>query len=140
MKGLLSDHLFNLTKQQNVRSAVDLYVCTTKAVKLAHKVCDECENGRLPFMYRAAFDEFVAISESLRVNTILGYLDGPLEDLLTEDMDAVLARIHQCAIGYRLRIGRGLCDVAPFGTLVESILAHEHLFPVRESDIPFHLV
>jgi hypothetical protein len=91
-------------------------------------------------MYHAAFDEFVAISESLRVNSILGYLDGPLEDLLTEDMDAVLAQIHQCAISYHLQIGRGLCDVAPFGTLVESILAHEHLFPVCESDIPFHLV
>jgi hypothetical protein len=45
MKGLLSDYLFNLANQQNVRSVVDLYVCTTKAVKLAHKVCNECENG-----------------------------------------------------------------------------------------------
>jgi hypothetical protein len=100
---------------------------------MAQKLCDDCESGQLPFMYRAGFDEFISLAERLKDNEILGYLDGPLEDLLTEEMDLALARIHQCAISYRLQIGRALCDVAPFGTLLASIQEHSHLFPVRVS-------
>ena len=125
---------FDLTQQHHMESAIDLYICGVKVIRLAHKVCDECESGRLPFLYHATFDEFVAMAERLRDHSILGYLDGPLEDLLTGEMDSVLARIHQCAIGYRLRIGRALCDVAPFGGLLESIQAHGHIFPVRISN------
>jgi hypothetical protein len=133
MKQPLSQSQFNLTQQHRVQSAVDLYVCGTKVVRLAHKVCDECKNGRLPFVYLAGFMEFVAMAERLKGHPILGYLDGPLEDLLTGDMDGVLARIHQCAISYHLRIGCALCDIAPFGSLLESINAHGHIFPVRVS-------
>ena len=85
-------------------------------------------------MYCAGFKEFTTISECLRLNSILSYLDGPLEDLLMEDMDVVLARIHQCMITYCLKIGQALCDVAPFGTLLESILAHANIFPICVSD------
>jgi hypothetical protein len=134
MKQPLSQTHFNLNQQQHIQSAVDLYICATKVVKLAHKVCDDCENGGLPFIYRVGFDEFVGMAERLRVNPILQYLDGPLEDLLTGDMDNVLARIHRCAIGYRLRIGRALCDIPPFGGLLQSIQDHGHIFPVRVSD------
>jgi hypothetical protein len=87
-------------------------------------------------MYSAGFQEFTAMADCLRLDSILGYLDGPLHDVLTEDMDGVLARIQQCAIGYRLRIGRGLCDMAPFGSLLEAIHANQHLFPVCASDYP----
>lgn len=101
---------------------------------MAHKVCDRCENGQLPFMFRAGFDEFVAMAEGLRTDNILSYLDGPLHDSLTGDMDGVLARIHQCAIMYRIKVGRELCDIAPFGSLLQSILNHGHIFPVSAPD------
>ena len=130
MKQHISQSRFHSKHQQHVHSAIDLYICATGAVRIAHKVCDECENGRLPFIHHAGFDEFLSITERLKMNSILSYLDGPLEDLLAEDMDGVLARIHQCAITYRLKIGRALCDVAPFGCLLESIQEHGHIFPV----------
>jgi hypothetical protein len=133
VKQHLSQVLFNLTPQQHIHSAIDAYISTTKAVKMAHKVCNDCERGQLPLVYRAGFDEFIALAERLKDNAILGYLDGPLEDLLTEDIDLALARIHQCAISYRLKIGRASCDIAPFGTLLASIQEHGHLFPVHVS-------
>jgi len=114
-----------------MQSAIDVYICGMKVIKMAHDVCDRCEHGSLPFMYHAGFGEFASIAECLKDHSILGYLDGPLEDLLTENIDHVLARIHQCAISYRLKIGRALCDVAPFGPLLESIQVHGCIFPVR---------
>jgi hypothetical protein len=131
LKLILFQVSFHLTPHQLAQSSVDVYIGATKAVRLAHKLCDECEKGQLPFMHRTGFDEFIALAEKLKLNTILEHLDGHLEDFLMEDMDGVLARIYQCAISYRLRIGRALCDVAPFGALLESIQMHDHLFPVR---------
>lgn len=116
-------------QQQSTNDVLcSLYWC----VWAVEALCSEFEAGITVFSAAEyALGGFINLLEKADVWLRKGHLDGPLDDLISNEIDGVVAKLLKCAQAHRFhRGGRGEFDPYEFRVLYQALQKHRRCLKV----------